>query len=227
MDRVGRRGGEILLLLSALTVVQGCATYTDHVGRVHVAVDGGDYEKGIDEINSILGVGSVEELPERWSAHEPLAALERGVLLQSLGRYELSARDLAAAETELEFLDIKLDTPGNIGKYIYNDSAEVYKTPPTERLSLNAINMLNYLAVGNLQGASVEARRFTVMRDYLEALDAKTSHGVFGSYLSGFVFERLGETARALRYYDEAIAGGELGSLGDPVVRLAANVELA
>ncbi len=67
MHRVGPRGGANLLLLSAFIVVQGCATYTDHVHRAHAAVDGGDYGKGIDEINDILGVGSVEELPDRWS----------------------------------------------------------------------------------------------------------------------------------------------------------------
>ncbi|MHC4694062.1 MAG: COG3014 family protein, partial [Planctomycetota bacterium] len=123
----------------------------------------------------------------------------------------------------LEFLDLKLDTAGNIGKYIYNDSAEIYKAQPTERLALNALNMLNYLAMDNLEGAAVEARRFTIAREYLQSLDedgVEGSHGAFGSYLSGFVFEKLGEPDRALRYYEEALDAGNLEALREPVLRL-------
>ena len=215
------RGRGILPAALALSLLGACKTYYDHSEEAHAAVSRGDYRGGVKEMNAILGVDSDDELPSEWTADRPLAALERGVLLQALGEYAASSRDLSGAEMELEFLDLKLDTAGNIGKYIYSDSSEVYKTPPTERVTLNAINMLNYLAAGNLQGASTEARRFTVMRNYLDGLD-QYAHAAFGSYLAGFTFEALGETNRALRYYDEALEEGDLGSLADPVLRLAA-----
>ncbi len=211
-------------LVACVLSVGGCATYTDTLSKTHQAAGAGDYEAGIRQLNDILGVGSYERIPDDWTAHRPLAALERAMLLQAQGRYEWSARDLSAAETELEFLDLKLDTAGNIGKYIYNDSAEVYKAQPTERLALNALNMLNYLAMDNLEGAAVEARRFTIAREYLQSLDqdgAQGSHGAFGSYLSGFVFEKLGEPDRALRYYEEALDAGDLAALRAPVLRLS------
>lgn len=205
----------------ALWWSSGCAsTYTDRLSTAYQAVNVGDYETGVDELSRILGVDSYEDIPNKWSADRPLAALERGMLLQALGRYRWSARDLSAAETELEFLDMKLDTVGNIGKYIYSDSAEIYKLQPTERLALNALNMLNYLAVGNLEGAAVEARRFTLAREYLESED-DASHGAFGSYLAGFVFERLGQPDRALRYYEEALDAGDLEALRGPIARLS------
>jgi tetratricopeptide (TPR) repeat protein len=203
----------------------GCATYTDILSKTHNAADSGDYETGIRELNDILGVDSFERIPDEWTAHRPLAALERSMLLQARNQYEWSARDLSAAETELEFLDLKLDAVGNIGKYIYNDSAEIYKAQPTERLALNALNMLNYLAMDNLEGAGVEARRFTLAREYLESLDEdgdEGSHGAFGSYLAGFVFEKLGEPDRALRYYEEALDAGDLQAFREPVLRLSA-----
>lgn len=203
----------------------GCATYTDILSKTHRAADSGDYEAGIRGLNDILGVDSYERIPNEWTSHRPLAALERGVLLQAQNRFEWSARDLSAAETELEFLDIKLDAVGNIGKYIYNDSAEVYKAQPTERLALNALNMLNYLATNNLNGAGVEARRFMLAREYVASMDddgEQTSHGAFGSYLAGFVFERLGEPDRALRFYEEALEAGDLQAFREPVLRLAA-----
>lgn len=201
----------------------GCATYSDKLTKSHQAVNRGDYKVGVRELNDILGVGSHEQIPDEWTPHRPLVALERAILLQSQGKYEWSARDLSAAETELEFLDLKMDTAGNIGKYIYNDSAEVYKVQPTERLALNTMNMLNYLAMDNLEGASVEARRFTIACEYLESLDEDSvegSHGAFGSYLAGFTFEKLGEPARALRYYEEALDAGDLKMLREPVLRL-------
>jgi len=208
------------LVLSLGFLWGGCATYTDQISAAHLAVDGGDFVGGIEELNAVLGVGGDEELPDNWSADRPLAVLERGMLQQVLGNYELSARDISAAEEELEWLDLDPDTLGSIGEYIYSDSAGVYKAPPTERLSLNALNMLNYLSVGDLPGASVEARRFTVAREYLESIDQE-SHGAFGSYLAGFVFEQLGQIDRALRYYEEALDAGDLAAIRGPVLRLS------
>ena len=198
----------------------GCATYSDTVGKTHRVAERGDYEAGIRELNGILGVEDYEHIPDKWTAHRPLVALERAVLLQAIGQYKYSARDLSAAETELDYLDLSADALGKIGNYIYSDSAEKYKAPPTERLAMNAFNMLNYLAQGDLEGAGVEARRFTVTRDYLQSID-RTSHGAFGSYLAGFVFEKLGEPDRALRYYEEALEAGDIEACREPILRLS------
>jgi len=207
-----------LVLLAILC--GGCATYSDTVGKAHGAIQGGDYQAGIAKLNDMLGVESYEQIPEKWTAHRPLTALERAVLLQAIGQYKCSARDLSAAETELDYLDLSADALGKIGEYVYSGSADKYKAPPTERLAINAFNMLNYLAVGDLDGAAVEARRFTVTRDYLHSID-QTSHGAFGSYLAGFVFEKLGEPDRALRYYEEALEAGDVEACREPILRLS------
>ncbi len=216
------RCGSHWLLLVVLSLLCGCATYSERVADVRQAAGQGRYPVALDKINGVLGVGSVEDLPRSWKGDRPLAALERAILLQATGEYELSLRDMSEAETELELLDLKTDTPGQIGKYIYSDSSQDYEASPTERLALNALNTANYLAIGNLSGAAVEARRFTNMRDYLASIGLE-AHGTFGSYLAGFTFERLGEGDRALRYYEEALAGGRLASLAAPVARLAAS----
>ena len=205
--------------------VGGCATYTDKLSKVRVATERGDYDAGVLALDKLLDVEGPEQLPDKWTAHKPLVALERAMLFQAQGRYEWSARDLSAAEEELEFLDLTQDPVGTIGKYVYSDTAGVYKVPPTERLALNGLNMLNYLAMNDLQGAGVEARRFTIARDYIESLaknNSKTSHGAFGSYVAGFVFEKLGEPDRALRYYEETLGPANLASLREPILRLSA-----
>lgn len=213
------RGALVWLVAAALT---GCATYSDHVLRASRAASGGDYAGAVEALNDVLGVDSAHELPDDWKSDRALATLERGVLLQSLGQYPDAARDLSAAEEQLELLDLKLDAVGALGRYLYSDSSEAYKTPPTERLALNAINLLNYLALGDLDGAAVEARRFQVMREYLqsEGIEAQ-GPATLGAYLAGFVFERRGEGDRALRYYEEALGAGPLDSLASPVARLA------
>jgi len=212
------------VILCALWV-GGCATYTDKLRQSHTAAQRGDYEAGVRALNDILDVTSPEQLPDEWKASKPLVVLERAMLLQAQGQYKWSARDMSAAEAELEFLDLKQDTAGNIGKYIYSDSARTYKAQPAERLALNALNMLNYLAMNDLQGAGVEARRFTIAREYLESSSQKVkkrSSGAFGSYVAGFVFEKSGEPDRALRYYAETLGAGDLKALREPVLRLSA-----
>ena len=198
----------------------GCATYSEQVESATKQVSVGNYRGGIDDLNEILDVGSIDELPESWNSEQPLAVLERGSLLQAIEDYKGSSRDLGAGETELELLDYKADVGGTIGEFIYSDSAKDYKTPPAERLALNSVNMLNYLALGDWSGAAVEARAFTVMREYLESVGLERP-GVFGSYLAGLTFERLGEGNRALRYYEEAMAAGVFPTLREPVTRLA------
>lgn len=212
---------QTLLLAAALLLpAVGCATYSDRIETATRQVSVGDYRGAAEELNAVLGVDSVDELPDSWGSERPLAVLERAVLLQALEDYAGSGRDLSAGEAELELLDYKTDVVGTVGSYIYSDSVGDYRFLPTERLALSGVNMMNYLARGDWNGASVEARRFTVSREYLESVGLNRQ-GRFGSYLAGLAFERLGEGDRALRYYEEAMAAGALPTLKEPVRRLA------
>lgn len=199
----------------------GCATYSEQTSLAREYVSQRDYEAALSQLNGALGVDEASELPQQWSGDRPLAVLERAVLLQAMEHWQQSARSFEAADRELELLDLGADPVGTLGRYVYSDSATRYRTTPTEKLALNALNLLNYLMLADLQGAAVEARRFSVVREYLENSAPGHSHGSFGSYLAGFVFEKLGEPGRALRYYDEALVEGELESLREPVQRLA------
>jgi hypothetical protein len=212
-----------LLLTAIVAVAAGCATYTDRMQTATQAVDAGAYPDSLTALNKALRVGSETELPDPWRKNDPLTVLERSIVLQSLEQYAESSRDLQAAEKEIELLDLRVDGVGALSKYLYSDSGGKYKAPPSERLALNAINLLNYLAQGNFDGAAVEARRFQVQREFLASngLEAPGPASL-GAYLSGVVFEKLGEGDRALRYYEEALEGaGSLASLREPVARLA------
>ncbi len=207
--------------IATIALALGCATYSDRTEAARDAIQRGDVNGGVKELNKFLKVRKSEDLPNKWKKDFELVILERATMLQALGFYELSARDFTVADKQLELLDIARDGAGKLGKYIYSDSATKYKTSPTEKLSLNAMNMCNYLARGDLAGAKVEAKRFTVMRKYLADYDPDHEHGAFGSYLAGFVYEQLGEADEALRYYDEALQERELSTLRAPIEKLA------
>ena len=209
------------LALLALCIAPGCATYSDKLEKTRVAVSAGQYDVGIAQLDDILDVDDSATVPDRFDSDAALALLERGTLKQATEVYPGSARDFSAADKELELLDIANDTAGDIGKYVFSDSSTKYRSSPTEKLALNGFNMLNYLAEGDLAGSRVEARRFTVMQQYLNSFDPETAHVAFGSYIAGFTLEKLGEPNSAMRYYDEALQQQSFDSLKAPVARLA------
>jgi hypothetical protein len=209
-------------VVTTLVTTAGCATYSERTQSAREAAQVGDIAGSEKVLNKVLGTRSSAELPSKWKKETIVALLERAMVLHAKGDWKLSARDLVVADKELVLLDIARDA-GQVGKWIFSDSAGKYHAPPSEKLVLNAINMLNYVLVGDLSGARVEAKRFTITREYLGQLDAgAAAHGAFGSYIAGFVFERLGETETALRYYDEALQEQAFPSLRAPIARLAA-----
>lgn len=210
-------------IAALFAISSGCATYSDRLALARESAALGEYESGVSELNRALGVASADELPDSLEGDDALAALERASLLQAMLAFEDSAKNLMAADRELEILEIGGDAIGELGRYVYSDSSGTYKIPPSERLALGAVNMLNFLALDDLRGAAVEARRFTVAREYLEALELPAPGGAFGSYLAGLTFEKLGQGNRALRYYEEALRERSLSTLHGPVSRLAAN----
>ncbi len=216
------RGAALAAALVLGVTASACATYSDRTEQARNALLRGDYESSLAQWNKLLDVRRADDLPGEWKKEHALVVLERATVLQAMRQYGSSAKSFGAADKELELLDIARDGAGQLGKYVYSDSATKYKTSPTEKLSLNAMNLVNYLVEGDLAGAKVEAKRFTVMRTYLRDYDPEHEHGPFGSYLAGFVHERLGNADEALRYYDEALQERDFGSLADPIARLAA-----
>jgi hypothetical protein len=206
---------------SSLAALTACATYSERTQLARDAAQTGNLVASEKIVNKFLGTKDSKDLPTKWKKETIVALLERAMILHARGQWQQSARDMGVADKQLVLLDIARD-PGQIGKWIFSDSAGKYHAPPSEKLALNAFNLLNYLMLGDLSGARVEAKRFTITREYLGGTDnGKDAHGAFGSYLAGFTYERLGEYDTALRYYDEALQQGDFTSLRAPIARLA------
>lgn len=209
-----------------MLVTAGCKTFSDHTRATRNALDASDLDGALRATNRALDVKRAENLPDSLGKNDALLLLDRAMVLQARGQYQWSSRDFQVADKAIEILDFSRSTGDEIVRYMFSDSAGPYKARPYEKLMLNTMNMINYLAPGNLEGARVEARRFSVMRDYLlgaEKADkeAVMRAGVPGSYLAGYVFEKSRAPDAALRYYDEVLQAAEAPSLTEPIRRLA------
>ena len=214
-----------MLVAASIASTAGCKTFVDQTLRTRTALDVNALEEALGASNAALGVRNADQTPSPLKRNDALLLLDRAMVLQALADYSASSRDFGVADKAIEILDFDRSTADDINRYLFSDSAGPYKARPYEKLLLNSLNMINYLARHDLEGAKVEARRFAVMRDYL-ASEADGGRkelgqaGAPGSYLAGYAFEKAGNSEEALRYYDEALQSAAFESLAWPVKRL-------
>jgi uncharacterized protein len=224
MKQMGRARGrcslKVTLGVLALYALFGCASHSDKTKEIRSALDAGNPRHALELLNDQLDTDSEKELPEKTDGENALFLLDRAMVLQQLQIYKWSRRDLEVSDKQIELLDFSRNAVDDIGKYIFSDDTGPYKAPAYEKLMINTMNMVNYLAEGDLQGARVEARRLTVMQKYFKDHDPENALSAPGSYLAGFTFEKSGQYDEALRYYDEALQYGDYRSLSAPIRRL-------
>lgn len=215
-------GRPALALLALGLSLAGCAGHAERTQGARSALDAGNPRQALTLLNQRLGVDDAKSLPDRIANDQILYVLDRALVEQQLDMFAFSSRDLEAADKRVELLDFSRGTVDDIGKYMFSDDSGPYAAPSYEKLLINTMNMMNYLARGDLSGARVEARRFATMQTFVSDHEA---HGKVlsapGSYLAGFVFEQSGQPGEALRYYDEALQAGAFQSLGQAVARLS------
>jgi hypothetical protein len=184
-------------------------------------IDRGDLSSALSEVNGALGVDHATQMPQREDdAHVvPLLLLERAALLQATQQFALSARDFQEADARIEVLDLTESSADTIAQYLFSDAMGDYQTPPYEKLLINTMNLLNYLAMSDLVGARVESRRVEVLERYFKDYTTDKPDVALGlaAYLSGFVYEKLGQPDDALRWYATASRFGSFPGLGESV----------
>lgn len=211
----------ILFVFFALLGI-GCGGHASRTQEIRTALDAGLPKRALALVNEELGVDRASDLPADVSGDQAILILDRAMILQALDQYKLSARDLGVADKQVEVLDLSRNATADLGRYLFSDSSGPYRAPAYEKLMINTMNMVNYLAEGDLNGSRVEARRLAVMQKFIaEHEDPANALVGPGSYLAGFTFEKSGKYDEALRYYDEALKYGTYGSLESVVKRLA------
>ncbi len=213
------------LLVVSLVVLAGCSTYTDRMYDAHRAFAGGDVEKAIGHVNSEIDVVEIDGLPVDLDNENTLFLLERATMLQAIGKYDSAARDMITVDDRLEWVDIRSDRTDQVLRFIYSDAAGTYSAPAHERLLINAMNMINFMAQGRHNSARVEARRFDILQRYF--LDDQSADIIpdilgLGNYLAAAAFEANGQFREAARFYTAAYLHGTWPESEDRLLDLLA-----
>lgn len=197
-----------LPLLAAVTL-GGCV----HLGAVHR-----DWRAGLEgdaHLRQYLVAGQPDSAlsllapRKRDSRDQVLLELQRAVVLHDARRYAESNAALARAEAEIDQRFTRSITRA-AGSMVVNDALLAYLPSAPERAMIPYYRMLNHWALGDSDGALVEARKAGALLARLES--AKGGHcGGAGllSYVSGLTFAAGGERNDALvslRQADRAYA---------------------
>lgn len=212
-----------LMLVGLALLAAACSSHSDHTRDARNALDRHDPKKALELYNKQLEVSSGSELPKKVDGDNAVLLLDRSMISTQLGAYKDASQDLQTADKQVEMLDFSRSTLDEIGRYMFSDDTGPYKAKPFEKLLINTMNMITYLARGELGGAKIEARRLAVMQKYLSQVEDDPGAALLGpgSYLAGFVFEQAREHDAALRYYDEALKFADYDSLAEPIRREA------
>src|SRR5690606_30800366 len=155
-------------LCAFLAISTGCAGHSAKTLQARDALDRNKPELARDLLNKELKVKGAAEIPAKEKKSTPLLVLDRGSISQSIGDYKASSSDLQYADKKVEMLDMSRTAVDDIGKYVFSDDTGPYKAPPYEKVMINTANMQNYLAAHDLNGARIEARRLSIIQDYLK-----------------------------------------------------------
>lgn len=154
-----------------LFVCSGCSSlenYTITAAPARAAIVSGDFQTAllIFPENSAKG------------RNEILTRLERATILQNQGLFEESSLEFEKAvnrmrESEERAVISATRTAAQTGTLIVNEQVMPYEGADFEKIMLHALNAVNYLMRGDLEGARVEVRRAYRRQEELAAVHEK------------------------------------------------------
>ena len=196
-DRLGRQRFGLLVLL-AVFVLPGCATYSVGIAKVEQQTSNHNLDGALKSLDELKLTG----------ADQLLYYLNKGTLLHYQGDYDASNQQFELAKSLMEKLSA-ISLVEQTGSAVVNDTLKAYEGVPIEQLLIYAFEELNYLQSGNYDEAAVEARQFDIKQRLIAEKDpsAKYLSGAFVRYLNGMTYEEVGERDSARIDYQKAVDG--------------------
>lgn len=181
----------LLLMFTSLLVLQGCSHYSAKTKGVRAKLETGRPDLALREF----------EQQSHDSNDKVLTHLHKGMLKRMVGEYRQSNKDFEVAKKEMEDL-YTTSVTRSVGSAIVNDTVREYAGDRYEQVLIHSYMALNYLAIGQIDSARVEVLQADVkMREWGET----PMEDPFVRYLSGIIFEALGEYDQALVSYRKAV----------------------
>ncbi len=186
-------------LLLFIPFLFSCATYNANTYAYFNSVQNGNYNVAQTEINN-------NKLLQK-KRNRLLYYVEQGKLCHLKKQYDSSNLYLNAADNLIENREL------NIGNLILSNlsspMAADYKQEDYEIFMVHYYKALNYLQLGNLEEAVVEARRIGLsnifQKDKFSADSKKYTQDAFSLILQGLLYEANNETNNAFISYRNAV----------------------
>ena len=184
-----RQALKVALLLCASAFVQSCASYGSHAISMRDGLLSGRAEASL----------AIAEEKDK-DQEEVVSSLDKGMLRRITNDYSGSNQVLEVAKQEIEALH-GISITENLASVTINETFRGYEGDSYEQLLLHAYMAMNYIQLGQLDGARVEMLQANVkMMEWGEEPD----EDAFLRYLEGMIYESLGEFDSALISYRKA-----------------------
>jgi uncharacterized protein len=187
------------LVLGVTILLAGCAgTHYDTLRSVQNAVQTGEYQRA-DELLS-------EKTSFAQGPNRLLYLLNKGTIAHLQGEYRRSNEFFEQAVARIAQLDVTSVT-GVASEWMLSSTAQPYGGEDFERVMTHYYMALNYLMLDELDEALVECRRInTLLRELNDRYEQKNVYktDAFVLYLSGLIYEAMGETNDAFVDYRNA-----------------------
>ena len=184
--------------LLVLLAILGCATYYEKSAKFQERFVRGELE----DANKILDKNKGAET----SKDRLLYFLQKGVVLQMLGRYEESNGFLERAYLFAE--DVQKNYVTEAVALLTNPTVVPYRGEDFELVQIHYYKALNHLMLGRLDDALVECRRINIklnqLNDRYATRKNRYRQDAFALNLMGIIFEVAGEYNNALISYRNA-----------------------
>jgi hypothetical protein len=216
----------LALVVAAATLGGGCTSYATRLFAVRESIAHGDLYTALDATESLIA--QANDGRQAIERDLPLLLLERAALHQAMQEHDQAVADFTAADPMINVLSLTQNNAGNIGEYLWSDSADTYQAPIYEKLMINVAALGSFLALGDYSGAMVEARRILVYTDLYRGTNLE-AHPMIGAALmmAGLAMELGGERGEALRLYLDAWEIGAAPGLAESIASLAPGTTLA
>lgn len=167
-------------VFTAALALGGCIGYSDWVGQMERQIAQDRPEKAIAVLEDHAAAGR----------DAVLLLLNRSILYRMAQDFERSNADLEAAKLLIDRLSV-VSVTEQTGALTINDAMRSFVGEPYEQVLVHVYEALNYLEMGQPDQARVEALQLDVLLNGLG--DDPLAGAGFARYVSGLIFETLGE----------------------------------
>ena len=182
-------------LFAAMLLFAGCATYSDSFSVIENDMAAQRFEAALQELER-----------QRHPARDQVVYLLNKAMLERMkGDFTVSNRTFEAAKSRMEEL-YGLSLREQALSVVVNDATRSYAGEEFERVLVHLYIALNYLQLGDLTNARVEALQVDErLREITQKLPQnRYTEDALARYLTGMIYEERGEYSDAMIAYRKA-----------------------